>query len=788
MQNRRRTLLGLSVAGFILALAIGWLALSSRSRNTWNVIVITLDTTRADHLCCYGAEKALTPTIDELASRGVLFERACAPAPLTLTSHSTMFTGLQPPEHGLITNGKGRLPDEIETLAERLSQAGYATSAFVASFVLNSRFGLNQGFETYDDDLSGTPRPQDLLHRERSGDIVVDSALKWLSSHKQSKFHCWIHLYDPHFPYQAHEDLFEDQFVERPYDGEIAFVDRQLARITKFLKDEQLAENTCLVIVGDHGEGLGEHGEPTHGYLLYRSTMHVPLIIVPPLKEKAGIRVQQPVPLVDLMPTLLDLLRLPIPKQISGKSLAGLWHGQPILPRDCFSMTDEPFLDNGWSPLRSLTTSEWKYIRTPKTELYDLKTDPGELTNLADAQPDTVNDLEQRLMSIEDKFRLREVNTTELSAKERKTLASLGYTGGLSQRSAAGTASNIDVKDMLPLYNKLSAALELLEHGQVEAAEAPLREIVQASPKYLKALGNLGICLAQQQKWDEARACYQQVLAIDPEDFSALMNLAAAEAIQGNVDEAIKNYRLAQAADPKSASPPFQLGQLAAENGSWPQALELFAKAVKLDPEFDEAHRAWADLLAELGDFPAAIKHYDAALAINPNSLTALVNRGILDARSGQSDAAERLFRRALELAPDNLLCRRNLALIHQQRGNMSEAVDELTEALRQGPDDVPTLLSLGWIRASHPVDEWRNGSQAVELAERACQASQRQSAESLDLLAAAYAESGRFEEAVSAATEALERSDPGPKGYASEVNRRRELYRRQKPYRYRER
>lgn len=780
----RRLLPWLSLIGVALAVAIGWIAFSSRPRNPWNVIVITLDTTRADHLGCYGAENTLTPTIDELARRGILFERAYAPAPLTLTSHATMFTGLHPPEHGLITNGKGRLPDEIETFAEVLTQAGYTTSAFVASFVLNSRFGLDQGYETYDDDLSGTARPHDLLHRERRGDVVVDSALKWLSTHRASRFHCWIHLYDPHFPYQAHEELFGNQFVERPYDGEIAFVDQQLARITDFLKSEKLEQNTCLVIVGDHGEGLGEHQEPTHGYLLYRSTMHVPLIIVPPSGNDRGSRIKEPVPLVDLLPTMLDLLRLPHPKQISGKSLAGAWRGEPVTARDCFSMTDEPYLDNGWSPLRSLTTSDWKYIRTPRTELYDLNADPGELTNLAKLQPDIVNDLEQRMMAMEDRFRMREINATELSEKERKTLASLGYTGGLSGRSNAATASNIDVKEMLPLYNRLSTAIEMLEHGQPEAAEAPLREIVREEPRYLKAVGNLGICLARQQKWDEAIACYRQVLEIDPEDFSALMNLAAAEAIHGRIDDAIKSYQLAQAADPKSAAPPFQLAQLAAENGSWPQAIELFARAVKLDPEFDEAHRAWGDLLSELGDVPAALKHYDTALAINPDSLTALVNRAILNARRGETNAAEEAFRRALQLAPENMLCRRNLGLIHQQRGKMAEAIAEFTLALQQAPDHVPTLLSLGWIRASHPDERWRNGTEAMNLAERACRVSERQSADCLDLLAAALAEAGQFEEAVSAANEALERIDPSLKTFANEVKERRDLYRRKEPYR----
>lgn len=778
MWKRSRRIIG----AILIAVTVGlvfWMGQAHRRGVGWNVVVITLDTTRADHLGCYSASQALTPVLDGLARDGVLFERAYATAPLTLSSHASMFTGLLPPEHGLTTNGKGRLAPEITTLAEALVEAGYATSAFVASYVLNARFGLNQGFQDYDDDLSGTFRPVDQLHRERHGDVVIDSALDWLSKHKSKTFHCWIHLYDPHFPYIPHEDLFGERFLANPYDAEIAFVDQQVGRIRSFLETEKLDSNTLIVIVGDHGEGLNEHNEKTHSYQLYNSTMQVPLIVVTPDKRLAGQRIPQAVSLVDLTPTVLDLLQLPTPRPMTGLSIAGPWRGQPIAARDCFSMTDEPYLDNQWSPLRSVTTDRWKYIRTPDAELYDLHSDPSEQTNVFASNPEQVAEMEERLATIETKMTVRETSDTEMSAREKRTLASLGYTGGLSNRGAASAASTIDVKAMMPLYNKLSMAIELLEHGQAVAAEPGLREVVVASPAYLKALGNLGICLAQQQKWDEAIECYLRVLAIDPQDVSALMNLGAASAANGRTQEAIDFYSRSLQADSGSSISHFRLGQLRGDTGDFRTATYHFKKAVELDPEFDEAQRAWGDLAVAQDDLRSARMRYDAALTINPKSVPAMVNRGILDARIGNTDSAYRLFQRAIKLDPQNVLTRSNLGLLNEQQGKTVDAIMAYEAVLRQAPDHFPTLLSLGWIRATHSDRSLRRPDQAIELAERACDIAKHRSLPAFELKAAACAEAGKFDEAAAAMEAALNVVQPNQRPSKRELEERAERYRR---------
>lgn len=773
--------------GLVLAAAAGaWYWHTYLRGPRWNVLIVTLDTTRADRMGVYGHAAAQTPAFDGLAQRGVLFERAYATAPMTLPSHATMFTGLQPLEHGLTTNGSGRLPEELTTLAELLAQRGCRTGAFVGAFVLDSKFGLDQGFETYNDDLSGTPRPVDVLHRERPGNVVVDAALKWLDEQRQERFHCWIHLYDPHLPYLPHPDNGADPFADAPYDGEIAFADRQLARVLDYLAQHQLDDRTLVVVVGDHGEGLDEHHEHGHGYQLYESTLRVPLVIVPPGDGPRGLRIPEPVSLVDLCPTLLDLLGLTSTDNVSGASLAGVWSGEPVAPRACFSMTNEPLLDNGWSPLRSLTTADWKYVRTPKPELYDLRADPGETTNLAEAQPDRVADLEAQLAALEAGLHPREAAVAKLTEAEKRALTSLGYTGALTGRSADATVQLPDVKDKLPLYNRLSEAVHLLEAGDLPGAEALLREIVAADPLWTKARGNLGICLAQQGRREEALECFQKVLDVDPNDRSALLNMAGTLAGLQRFDEAIQRYRQALAADPESPVPPTQLGLLYQQLGDLPQAEMLFGQAIERDPTYDPVMCAQGDLAIAQGDGDRAVERYAAAIAVNPRSVPALVNLGIIAAQQGQLDDAEMLFRKGVEAAPRDPLPRQNLARVATYRGRPEETAAGFEAILLDTPNDLSTVVALGWLRAASPVDAIRNADRALALADTAVRLTQRQSPDALDLLAAALAEAGRFDEALATIDEALQLTTTHPVSEQSLglMQARRSLYAARRPYR----
>ncbi|MGE0378541.1 MAG: sulfatase, partial [Planctomycetaceae bacterium] len=353
-----RSIAVLAGACAVIAAGVWWWAARTPR---WNVVLITLDTTRADHLGCYGRTAAATPNLDWLASQGVLFEHAYTVVPITLPAHATLLTGLLPPEHGLRINGTSRLPDSIPTLAETLQRAGYRTGAFVSSLVLDARFGLARGFEHYDDRLGIGPNGP---HVERPASNSVSEAIAWLDTVASESFLCWVHLYDPHEPYDEHRRDFDDQFAGRPYDAEIAYMDRHIGRLLDFLQRLDVDDRTLIVIAGDHGEGLGEHAEPTHGYLAYNSTLHVPLIVRRPDGEQSGARVAEPVSLADVFPTILDSLEREVPSGLFGRSLLPYWQDIVPAPRPCYGETEAPLMEAGWCPLRTWTTARWKYIHS----------------------------------------------------------------------------------------------------------------------------------------------------------------------------------------------------------------------------------------------------------------------------------------------------------------------------------------------------------------------------------------------------------------------------------------
>ena len=419
-----------------------------------NVILVTFDTTRADHLGAYGYQNGLTDDFDEFARQGVVFERAYAPAPITLPSHATMLTGLYPPEHGLRANGAGRLADNIPLLSEILRKRGYETAAFVAAFVLDSKFGLDRGFDVYDDDLSNTPVPAAFNERRRDGFEVVDAAISWLRQRRSRPFFCWIHLYDAHEQYDARPAKFGKKFLDSPYDAGIAAEVQAFGRLSTFLKSQRLDQRTLIVVAGDHGEGLGQHSESEHGMLVYNSTLQVPLVFAGP-QCQPGSRVATAVSLVDLTPTVLDLMRIPAPAHLSGRSLRSALNGEKISSRDCYAEAVSAFDLNRLCPLYALISDRFKYIQTTKPELYDLDNDPGEETNLADSvnapppavdqEPllhapedpgrvskrqgpqELVNDSQDSLAAIQETFVPATAQNLKLSDKDRRRLAALGY-------------------------------------------------------------------------------------------------------------------------------------------------------------------------------------------------------------------------------------------------------------------------------------------------------------------------------------------------------------------------
>jgi arylsulfatase A-like enzyme len=420
--------------------------------------VVTLDTLRADRLGCYGFRDVATPHLDAIAAEGVLFEQAAATAPMTLPSHASIFTGLIPPHHGVRDNGGFFLEEETVTLAELLQEAGWATGAFIGAWVLDGRWGLDQGFDHYSDrfDLSKY-KVVNLGTVQKTGDEVMDLALEWLDTIRSEKFFAWVHLYDPHTPYEPPEP-FADRYPGQPYLGEIAYTDEVVGRLVEWLRDSGLWDRTILVLVGDHGESLREHGEATHTFFIYDATQHVPLIIHTPWGDRGRSGAQ--VSTVDLLPTILDLLGLPPLEGADGRSLARLvLHPEAESPGLAYAETYFPRFHYRWQHLRSVRDGTWKFIEAPTPELYDLREDPGETMNLYEDRQDVAEALRNRLLRMAGDGTQAVPDNASLDPETLQRLAALGYVGGGAPVDPAAVLP--DPKDKIGLFARLGEAKAL---------------------------------------------------------------------------------------------------------------------------------------------------------------------------------------------------------------------------------------------------------------------------------------------------------------------------------------
>jgi arylsulfatase A-like enzyme/Flp pilus assembly protein TadD len=701
--QRRILILGVAIA---LLAGLSWFLWSPQKPN---FLLITLDTTRADRLGCYGYSAGDTPVLDSLAAQGVLCERAFTVAPITLPSHTAMFTGLYPAENGVVTNGRGRLDDGIPTLAEALKREGYDTGAFVASFVLNGKFGLDRGFRTYDDDFASDEASSDAQHRQRNGESVVDAALKWLRAKRGKPFFCWVHLYDPHAPYLPHPDLFGNKYLSRPYDAEIAYVDRQVGRLVDFLKTRGLESRTLVAVAGDHGEGQAEHLEQGHGLTLYDETMQVPLIFRHVGKLPARRRVAGSVSLVDLSPTILDLLGLKSAWKITGKSLKNvLAGGGDETTGLVYGATDDPFLNYGWSPLRSLIEGQWKYIRTTKPELYDLAADPQERTNLLEAEPDTARAMQSRMAEFESRLVRREAIAVQLSARDRQALEGLGYLGGSKIVPTGPAPAELpDVKDMLLLDAAVEGAVKLARAGSVNEAISQLQEIIGKAPARTDAYWYLAGILADASQPGQAEQVLRSLLAINPDSSRGHYSLAVILNQQGKTVDAIAEFQKSIEMDPESAEAHHTLARLLMTNDETENALAHFNAALEIDPQHDNAYQGRAKLLTRLGRTAEAIADYQMALKYAPNTAEAHYHLGMLLIEAGDADEGGRHLVRAVEINPQNASSHFALGVFLLRQRQYDAAIHHLARAVELKP---------GYAEAKEQLDAARE-ARAANLA-----------------------------------------------------------------------
>jgi arylsulfatase A-like enzyme/predicted negative regulator of RcsB-dependent stress response len=627
------------------------------------VVLVSIDTLRADRLPAYGYTGVATPQLESLRRDGVVFDNAWSPCPMTLPSHVSMLTGQLPPVHGVRNNVGFRWDARAQPhLPGWLKAQGYVTGAAVSAYVLRAQTGLGAAFDEYDDTLD--PRAsQAFADQQRPGGQTLRPALRFLATHAARPFFYFLHLYEPHVPYEPPEP-FRSRYAH-PYDGEIAAADALLGQLVDELRRLGLYERALVIVTSDHGEGLGDHGEEQHSILLYREVLHIPLIVKLPYGRLAGTRVTQPARLTDLWPTLADALGQPAPAGLDGVALLGA--GGVSSARTAYAETLYPRLQLGWSDLRSLIDGRWHYIHGPRPELYDLVADPRELHDLAAREPERVAALRAALERVP--AGPQQPEGVDREAAER--LAALGYVGTL--RSVTPSTVLPNPRDMLPSLNGLRDAFHLAAARRFGAAESALRTLVQAQPDLVEAWIKLGDVQLENGRPAEAANAFQEALQRGPGDVPEVrLALGLAYLRAGQPARAVEQAQAVRAAAPARAAE--LLARVALARGQLDEA-QTWARAAR-----DEGgtHPAAGLLLAEVvarrGDLPAALELLQASAAnarrlelSHPRGLD--FQRGDVLARLGRTREAESCYRQHIEDFPDHLLSWANLAALLYAQG-----------------------------------------------------------------------------------------------------------------------
>ena len=558
-------------AGAVLVRSLGTAPVPASSPTRDNILLVTLDTARADRLGSYGYARARTRYLDRLAAEGVRFESAFSPAPITLPAHASIFTGLYPFEHGVRNNGNFYLQDRFETLTTILSKHGYRTGAFVGAFVLDRRYGLARGFDTYDDRMQGSQAQVVSLEAERRGDRTALVLNEWLEREARggAPFFAWLHLYDPHEPYRAPRP-FGDAFADSPYDGEIAFTDAIVASVLDQLGRLGVRDKTIVAVIGDHGESLGDHGEETHSMFVYQAAIRIPLLLWRPGRLPAGLVVSPPVRATDLAPTLLELVGAPPLNAPHGRSLLPLITGRASSePEPVYAETYLPQFYLNWAPLRTLRDERWKFIDAPQPELYDLTKDPAESNNVFDTQPRTGEAMRAALARLTGGTP-GAMTAARVDREVAAKLAALGYIGaGEEMRPVAGNAVRRDPKDVIATFNQLRRANSAVRDRRFREALPLLHRVLAEDPGNAFAQLVLGSAYMGMEQYPQAIAQYRKYLALVPSSSYAHQWMAICYVRIGDKDNALRETGAALAIDPRSTDARILRGGILASRGQY---------------------------------------------------------------------------------------------------------------------------------------------------------------------------------------------------------------------------
>ncbi|TDI40687.1 MAG: tetratricopeptide repeat protein [Acidobacteria bacterium] len=618
-----------------------------------NVLLISIDTLRADYLSSYGFSRETSPNIDAIAEEGVLFKNVVSPIPITLPAHSSMLTGTIPPFHAVHDNLNYRLLDSNVTLAEMLKERGFATGAIVSSFVLDSKFNLSQGFDTYNDQFEEEHKILDLS--ERKGDETTRLGIEWLEENRDHRFFLLLHYYDVHADYDPPEP-FASRFADDLYAGEVAFVDHCIGQVMEKLEDLGLADTTLVIITGDHGEMLGEHGEVTHSYFIYQSALRVPLIFKVPGRTERR-EVESMVGLIDIVPTIAGLIDIDPPPHVQGEDLSAWLMGEPAAPtraRHFYAESLAPTRYYGANALFGLVTQRWKYIQTTRPELYDLEKDPKELNNVVEQEAELANAMRTRLSEILESHNRRERESQiELDDASLRRLEALGY---LARRPTTAELrfdeDKEDPKDLIEFYETDQRLTELVRQGDYDEARSLCERMLRERPHYV--FGHLQmarIALAQDEP-SSAKDAYSRAIELDSENGDAHFGLAGALELLGEPDEAVLHFR----------------------------------RAIEIKPDFIEAKASLAEVLADQGHLDEAAALLVEVATVEPGRVKSIAELGVVRVKQGKLDEAIERFREALRIEPERAEVRVWLGVALREQGQTEDAVAELQAALQSDP------------------------------------------------------------------------------------------------------
>jgi len=650
---------------------------SDTKQENLNVLLISIDTIRPDRISCYSPKYLKTPHIDALAAKGVLFEGAIAHNPLTLPSHVNILAGTTPLDHGVHENTKFILTEDFLTLTEYLKERGYSTGAFVGAFPLDSRFGLSQGFDVYDDSYP-SKESSAFTFQERNASQVIQAALDWLAK-QNSQWFSFIHIWDPHGPYLAPEP-FNEKFKNDPYSGEVAYVDSELGKLFDYLDRNNLMENTLIILTGDHGEALGEHGELTHGYFAYNSTLWVPLIIASPGMKAA--RVDEHVSHIDIFPTVCEILEIEKPPFLQGVSLLPLMKGKKIKKRAIYFESLVPYYNRGWAPLRGFIEEKKKFIDSPLPEYYNLEDDFDEEKNL-------VRDIDLA----EQKRKMKEImdglsspsrvqSPRRVDRETREKLRSLGYISSPVTQLKESYGPEDDLKTLLPFQQRQTIAVRLLEANRIPEAVKILNDIIRERKDFASVYNNLSTIYESQGLVEESLSIMESGYKNNPGNYRIISNYGFLLVKAGMPDKGIEFLEKSLAVIDYDPEVWTHLGIAYSQKGEFQKALDSYEKALSLDNTDALIYNNLGFLqfsiflqTKNIQNHTRALESYRKAIELDPGLASAYNGLGGVYKVMGQIDNAISVWEKALELDPDYDFPVYNLGVAYFEKGNKAQAL-----------------------------------------------------------------------------------------------------------------